>query len=160
MLRPGERERHADPTLPPGLPREPYGTPQERLENALVEFTIPVRMPASETPSSTALAHDEADTRPSHAIVTSEARWVGIAVLVFAGALALTAVAAGVVFTTPSQSLCPPANGNGQDGPCPPGPLTTNNMFVVLTFVILSAVFCALGILVEIMVWFRANPNN
>lgn len=144
-------------SLNPGRPESQMDL-AKRSRKCLTSVHHPPGMPASETPSSAVMAHGE-DTRPAHAVVTSEGRWVGIGILVFASALALAAVSAGVVFTTPSQSLCPPPSGNGgQDIPCPPGPLTTNNMFTVLTLVILSAVFLAVGIVVEIMVWFRAHP--
>lgn len=84
---------------------------------------------------------------------------MGVVILVVASALALAAAAAGVIFTAPSQSQCPNPNG-GQDIPCPPGPLTTNNLFTLLALVILSAVFFALGIVIEMMVWFRAHPTD
>jgi len=105
-------------------------------------------------------AHGAA-TRHVPSSVTSDARWIGGAILVFAGVLAIAAVTAGVTFTAPSNTQCPPPSGNGgQDVPCPPGPLTNNNLFVLITLVVSSLVFFALGTVVLVMVWFRAHPAD
>ena len=86
---------------------------------------------------------------------------MGFAILAAAAVLALAAVGAGLTFTAPPAStLCPPSSGSGPDVPCPPGPLTTDNMFVLLTLVFSSLVFFALGVVVEMMVWFRAHPSD
>jgi len=92
--------------------------------------------------------------------VTSQARWMGVAILAAAGTLALAAAVAGLIFTAPAASLCPPPSGSGPDVSCPPGPLTTDNMFALLTLVVVSLVLFALGVVVEMMVWFRANPTE
>lgn len=89
--------------------------------------------------------------------VTSQARMMGL-VIVGAGVfLGLAALTAGAVFTAPSAGPCFPPNG-GSNIPCPASPLTTNNMFVVLSLEIASLAFFVLGIVVLMMVWFREHP--
>ena len=100
-----------------------------------------------------------ASTENAHISVASQARWVGVAILVGAGVFALAAAIGASIYMAPQPGFCAPPGG-GQDIPCPASALTTNNLFVLVILVASSLVFFALGIVVLMMAWFHERPTN
>ena len=99
------------------------------------------------------------ETGKAQTSVTIQARYMGAAILVLAASLAFAAVYVGVLWTAPAAGPCFPPSG-GQSIPCPSGELTPNNLFTLLVLVISSLIFFVLGIVVLMLVWFRAHPTD
>jgi hypothetical protein len=82
---------------------------------------------------------------------------IGLATLALASVLLLTALVVGAIYTASPPGPCFPANG-GTQIPCPPTPLTLDNLFVLITLVIFSVGSFILGGVLVTMAWLHRHP--
>jgi hypothetical protein len=79
-------------------------------------------------------------------------RYTGLAMLVTAAVLVLVAVTAGLIYTAPPPGSCFSA--------CPASELTPNNLFTLITLVVVSASSFILGTVLITIAWFRQHPAS
>jgi hypothetical protein len=83
-----------------------------------------------------------------------------VVLLVLSLALVVTTVVLGSIFTMPPSGPCPaPPNSGPSAPPCPATELSTNNLFVLVTLVIVAMGSLVLGCVLLTLAWIRAGAE-